>query len=424
MKKIILLALAMTATLAANAQLKVDNNGIVQIGASSFGDADLRIKGTHDKGLAYSNKDSLRCGVECNVSTAQASDYMGIYSVTLSNSTDIANRTTAIKGLGRTRCSAGTSIGVWGCLSNLFPIGTGAGVLGSVRSSINNSFLDRQYAGFFNGITKVQGDFIVTGNIQGTLLGAPASSSSMSMENSVDGNMSMNASNSLKGLTANRFYHDISEETQRAINANNTKTHEANVPSADISEVMLLEENMVDDDAPIFSSVEKQILTKQHYGLDADQLEEVFPDLVYEDEDGTKSINYVEMVPILVQAINELKSEIDELKGNDGGSKKAKALATGIDEMGENVSMLSLGQNKPNPFGTSTNIEVSIPSDVQKAFIYVYDLTGKKLEQVDITSRGKQAVTINAASLTDGMYLYSLIADGKVVETRRMIVEK
>ena len=51
MKKIILLALAMTATLAANAQLKVDNNGIVQIGASSFGDADLRIKGTHDKGL-------------------------------------------------------------------------------------------------------------------------------------------------------------------------------------------------------------------------------------------------------------------------------------------------------------------------------------------------------------------------------------
>lgn len=424
MKKNILLALAMTATLAANAQLKVDNNGIVQIGASSFGDADLRIKGTHNKGLAYSNKDSLRCGVECNVSTVQASDYMGIYSVTLSKSTDIANRTTAIKGLGRTRCSAGTSIGVWGSLSSMFPAGNGAGILGCVSSYFDYSLLDRRYAGFFNGVTKVNGNFIVTGNIQGTLLGAPASSSSMSMENSVDGDMSMNASNSLKGLTANRFYHDISEETQRAINANNTKTQEANILYADLSEDMLLEENMVDDDAPIFSNVEKQILTKQHYGLDADQLEEVFPDLVYEDEDGTKSINYVEMVPILVQAINELKSEIDELKGNDGSTKKKKAQVTGIDEMGENVTLLSLGQNKPNPFGTSTSIEVSVPADVQKAFIYVYDLTGKKLQQIDITSRGKQAVTINAASLTDGMYLYSLIADGKVVETRRMIVEK
>ena len=66
---------------------------------------------------------------------------------------------------------------------------------------------------------------------------------------------------------------------------------------------------------------------------------------------------------------------------------------------------------------------MSLPNDVKSAFIYVYDLTGKKLQQVDIAARGKQIVTINASSLTDGMYLYSLIADGKVVETRRMIVE-
>ncbi len=167
-----------------------------------------------------------------------------------------------------------------------------------------------------------------------------------------------------------------------------------------------------------------QNVTKRHYGLDAEELEEVFPDLVYDNEDGTKSINYVEMVPILVQAINELKSEIDVLKGNDDNVKKAKSQATNIDEMAENVMMLSLGQNKPNPFGTSTTIEISIPEDVQTAFIYVYDLTGKKLQQVDIPARGKQTVTLNAATLTDGMYLYSLIADGKVVETRRMIVEK
>ena len=67
---------------------------------------------------------------------------------------------------------------------------------------------------------------------------------------------------------------------------------------------------------------------------------------------------------------------------------------------------------------------MSIPDDVKSAFIYVYDLTGKKLQQIDITARGKQTVTINASAFTDGMYLYSLIADGMVVETRRMIVEK
>jgi len=67
---------------------------------------------------------------------------------------------------------------------------------------------------------------------------------------------------------------------------------------------------------------------------------------------------------------------------------------------------------------------VSVPESVQYAFVYVYDLQGKKVQQVDITARGKQTVKVDAANLAEGMYLYSLIADGKVVETRRMIVEK
>ena len=171
------------------------------------------------------------------------------------------------------------------------------------------------------------------------------------------------------------------------------------------------------------TAIERQIYAKQHYGFDADQLEEVFPDLVYENEDGSKSINYVEMVPILVQAINELSAKVETLEG-ESTAKKAPTRATSSDEIGKNLVMLSLGQNKPNPFGTTTSIDVSIPESVQKAFIYVYDLQGKKVDQVDITARGKQTVLLNAAALTDGMYLYSLIADGKVVETRRMIVEK
>ena len=169
--------------------------------------------------------------------------------------------------------------------------------------------------------------------------------------------------------------------------------------------------------------ITQQIQSKQHYTLKAEQLEEVFPDLVYENEDGSKSINYVEMVPILVQAIGELKSEINELKGN-GSARKISANATGINDVDGSVEVLALGQNKPNPFGTSTEIEVSVPESVQSAFVYVYDLQGKKVQQVNLTARGKQTVQLNAASLADGMYLYSLIADGKVVETRRMIVEK
>ena len=125
------------------------------------------------------------------------------------------------------------------------------------------------------------------------------------------------------------------------------------------------------------------------------------------------------MVPILVQAIGELKNEILEMRGG-----AARKVATNVDGVGEGVQVLSLGQNRPNPFGTTTDIEVTVPENVQSAFVYVYDLQGKEVQQVDITGRGKQTVQLNAADLADGMYLYSLIADGQVVETRRMIVKK
>lgn len=71
----------------------------------------------------------------------------------------------------------------------------------------------------------------------------------------------------------------------------------------------------------------------RHYGLIAQEVEKVFPDLVSEAAHNStggmkqpiqyKSVNYVEMIPILVRAIKEqqgmidqLKAEIDQLKGN------------------------------------------------------------------------------------------------------------
>lgn len=64
-----------------------------------------------------------------------------------------------------------------------------------------------------------------------------------------------------------------------------------------------------------------------------------------------------------------------------------------------------MGQNSPNPFSNQSSIEVSIPQDVQKAFLYVYDFHGKRILQVGITLRGKQEVFINTGGLLDEMYL-------------------
>ena len=44
--------------------------------------------------------------------------------------------------------------------------------------------------------------------------------------------------------------------------------------------------------------------------------------------------------------------------------------------------------------------------------------------QKTLQDRGKSSVTLEAGSLAPGMYLYALVADGKVIDTKRMIITK
>ncbi len=171
-----------------------------------------------------------------------------------------------------------------------------------------------------------------------------------------------------------------------------------------------------------------------HYGLAADQLKEVYPELVYEDDKGNACINYVEMVPLLVQSINELQARIDEqdkeiaqLKGEDNEGVSA-AKARGKVVTGDNTDMgtdvISLSQNKPNPFCERTSIDVNIPETISSAAIFIYDMSGKQIDKITVSDRGASSISVSSTGLGEGMYLYSLIADGKVIATKKMILTR
>lgn len=53
---------------------------------------------------------------------------------------------------------------------------------------------------------------------------------------------------------------------------------------------------------------------REQIGFIAQELEKEFPQVVYTDEKGVKSVAYSNMVPVLVQAMKEQQSEIDNLK--------------------------------------------------------------------------------------------------------------
>ena len=58
---------------------------------------------------------------------------------------------------------------------------------------------------------------------------------------------------------------------------------------------------------------EQKMASRRHFGVDARELQKVYPDLVLEGQDGYLSVNYLEMVPLVIRSIQELKQELDEL---------------------------------------------------------------------------------------------------------------
>lgn len=54
--------------------------------------------------------------------------------------------------------------------------------------------------------------------------------------------------------------------------------------------------------------------SKKHFGLIAQQLESIFPELVSNDMNGYKSVNYIELLPIMLSKMKSMQEEINELK--------------------------------------------------------------------------------------------------------------
>ncbi len=79
-----------------------------------------------------------------------------------------------------------------------------------------------------------------------------------------------------------------------------------------------------------------------------------------------------------------------------------------------------LGQNYPNPAKNKTVINVEFTS--ANAVLRIYNVLGKLIEEILISSESKK-ITLDVSDYQDGIYLYSIEADGQKV-TRRMTVKK
>ncbi len=190
------------------------------------------------------------------------------------------------------------------------------------------------------------------------------------------------------------------------------------------------------------TSLEKNEMRKKDYGVLAQELEAVLPDLVLTVE-GDKFVNYDGFIPILINGFNEqqvliekqqvvikdLQQEMETLRATLTAccnSKIQKSMQefdlTGSEEV--STEELKVYQNTPNPFNETTIISCYIPENIKKAELCIYDMTGSRLKCLTVTERGTTNIQIQAGQLAAGVYTYLLIGDGKASEAKQMILTK
>ncbi|MEM1000815.1 MAG: tail fiber domain-containing protein [Bacteroidota bacterium] len=174
---------------------------------------------------------------------------------------------------------------------------------------------------------------------------------------------------------------------------------------------------------------------ERNYGLIAQELREVFPEMVsiMQDDDGDgqgiqdlHTVSYSELIPVLIKGMQEQneviaaqQAEIDALKNSLNQS--GKLIGSELDPaLGSNF----LYQNTPNPFNAFTTIRYSLTEGINAASIYIFDLNGRQVMTYDNLTAGEGEVTVAANELEPGMYLYSLVIDGQEAATKRMIITK
>lgn len=372
MKKCIILCVAMLLCQLINAQLTVQSNGNVSMA----------------KGVAIGDAvpdDSVGVIINHLSSSATGRDF-GVYSVNLFPPMPIAQSGCHVGVLGKTASTSLPSPGWRGetdsitksqnIISYPFKAGVvglssaGCAIYGSTSATIPNTWTYGNFAGFFNGNARVTG----------TMYASSFNTTSDSrLKENITG-IDCSVANAILSL------HPVS---YRFI----------------ASPMIYLDGN------------EKN---RTHYGLVAQEVRDILPNIVSEDSEGYLSINYIELIPLLIQTIKQQQTQIEELQSKlyeltNNTKRNLPARQTDRPQ---------LKQNTPNPFSQNTKIDYYLPTDTREAAIRVHDMSGAEIAVYPIVSFGQGELTINGGTFRAGMYLYSLIADGQLVDTKQMILTK
>lgn len=166
---------------------------------------------------------------------------------------------------------------------------------------------------------------------------------------------------------------------------------------------------------------EAEEASRKRIGFLAQDVEKVLPELVKTDEDGVKSIDYIGFIPLLVESINEMRltiqeqqNEIEMLQSLLSVETKSTLRSTSTD-----TPNVVEGAKLYNRAGTS--VSYTLPSAFNDAYLQVFDISGKMIKKITLTV-ANDIVEINPAEIGYGTFVYALYVNGQKADVLKKFV--
>jgi len=163
---------------------------------------------------------------------------------------------------------------------------------------------------------------------------------------------------------------------------------------------------------------------KYDIGFIAQEIENIVPEVVFtDDSSGIKGVSYTHIIPLLTGAIKELNAKIEILESQLADNEVKSATSTSsVNSINTEKTNAYINQNTPNPFNIQSEITYFIPSTSNSAMIIIHDMQGTEKKQYNISEKGNGRIIINGYEFNAGMYTYSLIVDGILIDTKKMLL--
>ncbi|MFK7932568.1 MAG: tail fiber domain-containing protein [Saprospiraceae bacterium] len=205
---------------------------------------------------------------------------------------------------------------------------------------------------------------------------------------------------------------------------------------------------------------------KAEIGFIAQEVQQLFPEFVATPGNDTLGLSYAHIGVIAIQGIKEQQQIIESLVTESEAQKQTKKalqnkvtdLETKVAELHQllervtalesnlqscclqhnqtpkateigtvdhfNTNRAQLQQNFPNPFDQQTEIQYYLPTSVKTAQLLITDLQGRTLKTYDLNEQGIGKVGLSGGQFAAGTYVYSLVIDGEIIDTKQMVLTK